>query len=58
MRADETQRVGGVAGLGHDLEPLLAVEQHAQPATHDDVVVGEDDRDLGAPVGVVHGRGR
>jgi hypothetical protein len=45
VRADVAQRVGDVAGLGEHLEPVLALEQQPQAAAHDDVVVGEDDRD-------------
>jgi hypothetical protein len=34
-----------IAGLGDDLEALLAVEEHAESAAHDAVVIG--DHDLG-----------
>ncbi len=34
-----------VARLGHDLEALFAVEQHAQAAAHHRVVVGQHDLD-------------
>ena len=45
VRADVAHRVGDVARLGDDLEVVLALEHEAQPAAHDDVVVGEDDPD-------------
>ena len=35
-----------VAGLGHDLEALLAVEQQPQALANNGVVVGQDDLDL------------
>jgi hypothetical protein len=34
-----------VAGLGHDLETLLGVEQQPQSASDDRVIVGENDLD-------------
>ena len=45
VRADVAAGVGHVARLGHDLEALLAVEEHPQAAAHDTVVIG--DHDLG-----------
>ena len=45
VRAHVAAGVGDVAGLGHDLEALLAVEEHPEAAAHDAVVVG--DHDLG-----------
>jgi hypothetical protein len=41
---DIARRRVGVAGLGYDLEPVLRLEQQAQRAADDGVVVGEDDR--------------
>ena len=55
MRADVAHRVGDVAGLRDDLEVRLGLEQHPQPAAHDGVVVGEDDRGerrIGGVVGI------
>ena len=40
MGAHVAHRVVGGAGLGHDLEPLLAVEQEAQPLADDRMIVG------------------
>ena len=34
-----------VAGLGHDLDVVLGLEQHAQAGAHDRMIVGEHDRD-------------
>jgi hypothetical protein len=34
-----------VAGLGHDLEVVLGVELHAEPAPDDLVIVCQDDPD-------------
>jgi len=45
VRADIAAGVGDVAGFGHDLEAVLAVEEHPEPAAHDAVVIG--DHDLG-----------
>ena len=51
VAAHVAPRALDVAGLGHDLEVLLAVEQQPQAAAHDRVVVGEHDPDrLGAGV--------
>ena len=35
---------GAVGGLAHDLDPVLGVEDHAEPHAHERLVVGEDDR--------------
>jgi hypothetical protein len=43
--ADVAAGVGHVACLGHDVEAVLTVEEHPQPAAHDTVVIG--DHDLG-----------
>ena len=43
MRAHVAPGLGDVAGLRDDLEVLLAVEDHPQPAAHDAVVVGDHD---------------
>ena len=54
VRAHVAAGVGDVAGLGHDLEALLAVEEHPEAAAHHAVVVG--DHDLGHR-GQASGRG-
>lgn len=43
----EAPRLLDVARLGHHVEVRFVVEQHAQPATHDRVIVGNDDPDPG-----------
>ena len=43
--AHVAKRAVDVAGLGHHLEPLLGVEQEAQGATDDGVIVGKNDLD-------------
>ena len=45
MPAHVATRALDVAGLGDDLEVVLAVEQHPQAAAHDGVIVGEHDPD-------------
>ena len=56
MGAHVAPRVGDVARLGDDLEAVGRVEQQAQAATDDDVVVGDDDLDrIGAGAVCCHG---
>ena len=45
MAAHVAPRALDVAGLRHDVEVGLAVQQHAQAAAHHGVVVGEHDPD-------------
>ena len=45
--ADARERLSAVGGLGDDLDVLLGVEDHAEAAAHECLVVGDEDPDHG-----------
>jgi hypothetical protein len=50
-QAREFDRLGAVRGLGHDVHVLLGVEDHAEAAPDQGLVVGDDHADHERPVG-------